>query len=112
MKGETGGTVVYTDIEWERVTNLSFLGTEYRGLMHYGYGTEIAILDRGRAVMFICAVNTLSLIEAQKDDAEKQMAYIIGDYVEKMGASMTRLVTARRGDSIAVGNPCKEIKFK
>ncbi len=80
--------------------------------MHYGYGTDRAILDQGKHIIFVCAEHDLALINAQQDDAEKQMAMVIGDYVEKTGASMTRCIKARRGDTIMVGNPCKEIRFK
>ncbi len=112
MNEETGGTVVYTDITWEVVHRHTSTGMEHRGIMYFGYGIDRATLDQGKHVMFVSAGHDLALVEAHKNDAEMQMAMVIGDYVEKMGASMTRCIKARRGDTIMVGNPCKEIRFK
>ena len=115
---DRGGTVLYTDIKWEHVRNLIPIEDEWQGIMHYGYGKDVVTLNMSKVIMFrpnpILVASVPNEVELNKHNAESQIAQVITEYVEEMGATTAKLIhkNYKLGDSLMIGNPYKELKYE
>jgi len=127
MNEETGGTVVYTEIQWREEYDVERMWTRLEGVMYYGYGKGVVSIDNSKHIVFTYAgERNLRDSEAGIYNAESQMAQVVVEYVEKLGAkdAMCRR-DIKRGDSVFIPslhasalyysapmiNPCLEIEL-